>query len=415
MKLFIILFALLTVASTLRLSFGEDIEYKIDESITWEAIQSYKNGGDWPWLGQASSTGWHHPGLGLWLHMAPFVIFDFQGEMGVAKITQIFSCLGLLLMLLFTLCLKKPEEQIYWAWGFALACVNPLAVLLERKIWQPSLLPFFTMALIAAWWARNHAWRGAFLWGLLGAWIGQIHMSGFFFTLALLLWTWFFDKERAKIRWKQWWLGSALGGISLLPWLYWVLQNAGNEPLNIKLHRWIMFRYWLYWVRNAFGWNSKYPLGEDVYSFYRWPFIFEAPSYLVGFAHLLLIFGTVYFTYLLLSWAWKQRKNLPQSLTTHSNQTRLLLNAGFLGCGIIVTLSAINVTRYFHLAVHPLPYVFLAYAFLRTSRWAHQILSGIVLTQLFISIFFLLYVNKVQVPIRGDYGSPFSLSRGLKR
>src|SRR6185503_8598725 len=88
-----------------------------------------------------------------------------------------------------------PARQLWFA-GLALMSVNPIAIVLARKIWAQSLLPIFTVATLAAH-AGRRSWAGAFIWGLVGALSGQIHMSGFFLQAALVLFT-----GASTLRWK---------------------------------------------------------------------------------------------------------------------------------------------------------------------------------------------------------------------
>lgn len=403
---------LLLFAVVVRFAHGDEIEFKHDQAETMWYIERFRTGEySWPWIGQHASSGLRHPAFGIWLYLVPGLAFGLDSPVEVARITQIFAVLALGLLLWFALFRVKASERPFWLWTYAIACVNPLGLLLERKIWHPSLLPFFVMLMISAWWVRERRWSGAFLWGLVGALIGQIHMGGFYFALTLIAWTFFLDKRRKSIPWKHWFAGSCIGALPLLPWLWWVAMDSHtSQPLDFKLHRLFMFRYWTYWIRNGFGWNSKYPLGREVDMFYSWPLVGGKPTYLIGLAHLVLVALTAYLVYLLGRWLWQNRGKIIAKVTAHESDTRFLLNAAFVGCGVFVTLSILNVTRYFHIVMYPLPYLFLAYVFLKKSKWPRQVLATIVVSQMFISGWFIRYIHVRQKTesIKGDYYAPWS-------
>ena len=75
-----------------------------------------------------------------------------------------------------------------WLWALALWAVNPLAVVYERKIWPPSVLPIFFVAMLCGWWYRRH-WLGSFLFALVATIAGQIHPTAAFLAVAILAWT----------------------------------------------------------------------------------------------------------------------------------------------------------------------------------------------------------------------------------
>ena len=48
-----------------------------------------------------------------------------------------------------------------------------------------TVLPLFSLAMLAGWWHRRRRW-GAFLWGIAGTLLGQVHLTGFVFAAAFV-------------------------------------------------------------------------------------------------------------------------------------------------------------------------------------------------------------------------------------
>src|SRR5262249_44475725 len=142
--------------------------------------------------------------------------FGVQTPPDLARAVQLVNVAALVLLCACALRLVPAEEREPWLWAAALAAVNPLAVLLQRKIWPPSVLPLFLVLLLAGWWRRDRR-AGALLWGLTGALIGQIHLSGFFFAATLAAGTWL--RRRTSAAWRYWIAGGVVGLLPLLPWL----------------------------------------------------------------------------------------------------------------------------------------------------------------------------------------------------
>src|SRR5205085_8039383 len=127
------------------------------------------------------------------------------------RVVEILNVIALLGFLLFILKRVNADERTIWLWGLALAAVNPLAVIFSRKIWAQDILPIITLIIIVSNANRHKRW-GAFLWGLFGALLGQIHMSGFFFAAGLFVFTVLHDHfNKIKFRWTYWIVGAILG------------------------------------------------------------------------------------------------------------------------------------------------------------------------------------------------------------
>ena len=93
---------------------------------------------------------------------------------------------------------------------------------------------------------------GAFGWGLVGACLGLVHMSGFFYSAGFALWTAVFD--RRSVRWGSWLAGSLVGTLPLLPWVDYVLHAPpGEMPGGRSWTNWLTPSFWWYWVTEPLG------------------------------------------------------------------------------------------------------------------------------------------------------------------
>src|SRR4051812_25511029 len=139
---------------TLRLVWPEDIEYKGDERWIFERTQTALAGGPWPWIGQLTSMLLPHPGMSVWIFILLGWVLDARTAPQLALGVQLLNAVAILGWMAFARFALPQGVRRTWYWAAALWAVNPVAVILERKIWQPSITPIFVIAFIAAWWHR---------------------------------------------------------------------------------------------------------------------------------------------------------------------------------------------------------------------------------------------------------------------
>ena len=128
------------------------------------------------------------PGLSVWVFYPFGHLFGVDDPTGPARGVQLCSLAALVGLALFAWRCVPAAEREPWLWAVALTAVNPVAVLYHRKLWPPCMLPLFSAAFVISWWHRDRRW-GAAAWGLVGASLGQIHVSGFLFAFAVFLTT----------------------------------------------------------------------------------------------------------------------------------------------------------------------------------------------------------------------------------
>src|ERR1043166_3203941 len=161
----------LALGILLRLIWGDDIEYKGDEKYSFDKTQVIGVSEPLPWLGTSNGVEFLHPGGTVWSFVALAKVTGAQTPVELARACQLLNIAALLLLVGFALYSVPKEQREPWLWAAALVAVNPLAVLLHRKIWPNSVMPAATMLLIIAFWYRDRR-LGALVWGFIGAAVG---------------------------------------------------------------------------------------------------------------------------------------------------------------------------------------------------------------------------------------------------
>ena len=208
--------AFVVAGAALRLVFPNDIEFKADERGFFETARAIAAGHAWPWIGPDTSIGSPAPPMTNW------ILGVMAWASGAATPPELARCVqvsNVVALAVFTVGAWRmaAAERMTWLWAAALWAVNPIAVILERKIWNPSLLPLPAVLFYFAWFGRRSPWA-AFLWGLSGAVIAQIHSGGGFpGRFATALWTFF--REPRAFPWLPWAAGGLIGAAPAIPWL----------------------------------------------------------------------------------------------------------------------------------------------------------------------------------------------------
>jgi hypothetical protein len=204
----------------LRSTWIEDMEWKKDEQWSYRMSQEVGRTQPWPSVGMPTSLKFPNPGLSVWIFVPIGRLAKTPTSM--ARAIVFLNMIGLIGFAEAVRAYLPAREREPWIWGLALQAVSPYAVRLSRKIWPPSIL---TPLLLLLWIGHRHRlsrW-GAFAWGLAGALIGQVHLSGWFVAAGLAIGT-LVAEFRGRLprsrHWHFWLCGTALGLIGALPWLY---------------------------------------------------------------------------------------------------------------------------------------------------------------------------------------------------
>ncbi len=391
----------LAVGAALRLAWGLDIEYKADEAWTFEHALRLLHGAPWPSLGMPSSVGLPNPGLSLWVFAVLDALFAVQSPPDLARAVQLLNVVALVLLCAVVLRWLPAAEREPWLWAAALAAVNPMAVLFQRKIWPPSVLPLFLVLLLAGWWRRERR-GGALLWGLCGALIGQIHLSGFFFAAALAGGT--LLRRRTGVVWSRWWAGTLLGAVPLMPWL----ADVGGALRDGTFGWWRAMegKFWLQWATEPLGFGLCYSLGDQYQEFLTWPEVAGQPLYLVALLHAVVIGTGVVLLLRALRRGWRG---------AGGGDTGFCVNWAFWGYGLLLTVMGLRFYRHYLIVAFPLTFVWLAQLALggrdqgpAARAGGRRLLVVLCVAQALLSACFLHYLHERGTGPESEFGVPYS-------
>lgn len=267
----------LVLAAALRFAWIGDVEYKADERGFFEQSQFVRRTQLWPAVGSPGAQV-RHPALAPWTFAVLVQAFDLDSPLSLTRAVQALSFAAVVLLFVFAWRLPHGRSRDIWLWTAAFASVNLFAVIHGRKIWQPDLLPIFSVMFLFAWWHRRRR-AGSLGWGLAGALIGQVHMSGFFAAAAWLIGTLAFARE--SVRWRAWLAGSAAGVVPLFPWLHYMWTPGPREigpPPNDALFQLDFFRGVF---GNAIGDSAGHSLGSSFPDYLRYPVVWGVETHAV--------------------------------------------------------------------------------------------------------------------------------------
>ena len=387
----------------LRLIWPADMEWKADEQrmFTWASAIGVTE--PWPDVGMASGVALPNPGLSVWL----FVPLARAAKRPVA-LAQAVQAVNVIALLGFVLLgasrlIDESARQIWFA-GLALISVNPIAVILARKIWAQSLLPVFTVVTLAAHASRG-SWPGAFIWGLAGALTGQVHMSGFFFQGALVLFTAASERLSAtpRARWPAWFVGSAVGSIPLWPWALnlvraenhfsrdWIATLVPRAPYN--------------WLIDSLGVDTPYIYRPESLWFLGEPRIGGIPTYGMAIAHAALI-GIALFC--LVRWVKTIRR--PQIVPSPTDgNVWLWIHAAAFGMTILLMVAGVRARTHYLVIAYPLPFVWLAWLLL--THGGGRLYRTALALQLAITLTVMLQIHRDGGVANGAYGAAYRAQR----
>ena len=373
------IFAIVVAGSAIRLAAPHEFEFKADEARMVDLVRDARATGELPWLGMATSQGVRNPGMSVWPFVALSYVFGSDG-FGLTQSVRVLNVLALAAAATFGWWRLRGADRHLWLAGVLLAAVNPMEVVLQRKLWAQSLLPIFTVLILWLWIDRKRSWSHAAGLGAVSAIVAQIHPSGMFVVAALsagALW----DRHRRDLRW-----GAAALGFAALAWplLFWVRHvidmatgatTGGSLPMS--LDTWLLnvvsFRYVHLLLSNVAGVAMRHSLGSHFGAFVEQPVVFVAHAVLIVIA--LVAIGR-----------WLLRR-CPVS----ADELKPVLVWGLLGTGILMTAAGVFVQRHYYLGLFPLPYVAFALVLRGNESWMPVYVVAAL--QLVVSAAFLTFIH----------------------
>jgi hypothetical protein len=395
-------------ASLLRLVWSADIEYKADERVMYQTVRDVRDGAPWPRLGFPSSQKVPAHGMMIWVFLVLDSVYPANSPTDLARVCQCLNLLAIAGLLVFIRTSIPVGSRTIWLWAVALMAVNPVAVVLQRKIWPISITPPFLLLVLVGFWYRERRW-GAALWGAMVQVVGMIHVGGLFLAVGLAAWALVYD--RARVRWLWWAIGSAAVAWGLLPWLH-ALATTPTEPTGqIKLGNPFTFSYWVRWATEPLGISIQYSLGRDFEDFLRYPLVGGRATYLMAVANVALVLVAAV---ILLGGAvrtWRNWGRVNKRFYGGDIRTPAAVCAVWFGFGLVFTLSFLPIHRHYMILTFPMMYVCAAAVALSDNRpissgWTRGqvLLLTCCLLQCAVTACFL----DAERTIRGDYGTPYS-------
>jgi len=403
-KHFFWIFIFVLVGIIFRFIWISDMEWKWDEFLMYDASIDIAKTGKLPLTGMRSGGGIENPGLSMWIFGIIAKITTDPVKM--VKVIVFLNVVALLGFLLFAIKKFNGVDREIWLWGLSLAAVSPIAILFTRKLWAQDILPFFSLVILICHQYRNKNF-GALLWGLVGAIIGQIHMSGFFFSFGLFIFSLWYDyNNRLKTKWIAWLVGSVIGVIPLIPWIIYLFANATQSKLSF-MHI-FQFNFFIYWFIDPLGLNMTYTLRGSIFDFMKFPWIKGYNTYLVTLIHLglLIIAGYVLrgvFKKIKVLFILLKNKKLSSSILSDKTSNNFYLFSIFIGLGFFMTLSCVWIHPHYLIVAFPFPYIFIVKMLYPNLKRIKILL----VLQLLLTMFFLKYIHNTQGTDKSEYGKTY--------
>jgi hypothetical protein len=342
----------------------------------------------------------------LWVFAGLSALFDVKTPPELARGVEIINSIALVGFAAFAFAAIPKERREPWLWAAALWALNPVEVIYERKIWQPSVLPLSSVAFIAAWYYRRFA-SAAFAWGVLGALMAQMHMAAAFFALAVAAWTLVHD--RTAFPWKSWLAGSVVGTLPALPWLVEVLSQHGDASFRLAAPN---FSFFSRWPAQPFGAGIEHMLGRaHMLDYLAGPPLDGHPTYLMAVVYGVLI--AIMLIVLLRAIRVIYAEGWPpvRGIFFGTSPETLLITAAFWGYGGILTLLTFfgpGSHRHYLIVVAPIMALWAALTVMYGDRKlghsrARALLVVLCLGQAVLSAGLLSYIHRTAI-INGEFG-----------
>ena len=397
-----VLLPALACGIALRLIWPADMEWKADEQRMFEWASAVGATQPWPALGMESGVQIRNPGLSIWVFVP---LARIAGDpVALAQLVALVNVLALLGFAILGASKAVPEQtRRVWFAGIALQAINPMAVVLSRKIWAQSLMPAFALATFA-----GHTFRssraGAFAWGLAGMLAGQVHMSGFFLQAALAVWTWLSERRPvraaadsgvARTRWWACLAGSLVGAIPVLPWVRELVRSEHGVSRDWAAT--LVPRGLYAWLIDGLGLNTSSVYRPEWLWSLAEPRIGGVPTYGMAVAQVALIGIAIY---CLARWLRTIRPGFVPA--RDAGDVWLWIYTAAFGVTCLLMLAGVRARSHYLIVLYPLPFVWLAW--LITAYGGPRVFRTALVLQLLITVTILTQVHRDGGVANGAYG-----------
>lgn len=382
--------------------------YPADSAWFNDQIWYFRHGAEmgktlpWEWTGAESGGGVRSPGMSEWVFYPLVHVFHLTSPEQLAQTVAWLSIAAIILIGIFASRLQGSDRE-NWLSAGALAAVNPTGIWLERVIWNPSVLPVLLVIFWMSVWNRRR-WWGAFVWGAVGACLGQIHMAGFFTAVSVLLWILLFRRE--DVRWPAFAIGTALTGWPVIPWLHYVIYGSyQRQTWSFWTHP--PGKVWVWWILSDAGLATKYVAfnfwKSSFVQFLKAPFIAGHPTYLMLMVHAALaciLAAAFFFSGRRLL---RSDDNWKTKLLLGDSETGFFLRASLIGFAGLLSLLPAPVFVHYFLPIFPMGFIWLSTMLQdigeRNTKRSFKLLTTVVILQLAVSLTSAFYVH-------GNFGAP---------
>jgi hypothetical protein len=242
---------------------------------------------------------------------------------------------------------------------------------------------------------------------MVGAWLGQIQMAGFFFAAGLAGWTWLFD--RRGVAWRWWLGGSAVGFAPALPWLWRTLTGDDLGDASRQVPNADFWREWL--VEYPLGFDLHTTMGSQWRSFLEFPTAGGTPLRLVLVTFVVIAGVALVIAVRAAVTLWPRRREAVAAV--RGSSTLLLATAGFVAFGLLLTFSFLHVYRHYLLTAFVLPFLTVALLGLaRPGVLSRRLLAVLVAALALLSVQFLAFIHVNDGAAGGDYGVSYRAQPG---
>ncbi len=391
----------LLVGALARFAWIGDVEYKDDEDQVFQYTQAIHATDLWPALGQTSGLReLRHPALGVWSFAALARLLRLHTPLAVTLSVSALSLIAVALLFWFAWRVVPVSQRDVWLWTAALASINLVAIVNGRKMWIPSLLPPFSVVLLIAW-SYRHTTAGALMWGIVGALIGQIHMTGFFYAAAVLIGTALFARKSA--RWRAWLAGSAWGVIPAFAWLSYVwvrrsdlLDHASTFPRVLS-----GFDFFRMAFDISLSQTAEFNIGSYFHEYLAYPVLLGVSTQGVHGARFCL-YAIGILALVVASVATLRKLGDSAARRSLTDSHLCLFNAAL--AGILMSASGVPNSPHHHLMVFPLAYLWIPMAVIAYLPRPRIWLAAVWMGSAVCTLAFLQFIHQHCGAPNADYG-----------